>query len=233
MILSIIIPCYNEARNLPLLLDAFSQVNFSQQIEVILVENGSSDESANLLKSLSPSYPFLKTIYLSQNEGYGGGIIRGLSEAKGNFIAWTHADLQIQPADFLNVLKLLKEKNFSKNIFIKGTRQGRSYFDQFFTISMAIFESLLLRQWLWDINSQPNVFHRSFLSNLLIPPSDFSFDLYFYVKAKKKGLEICRFPVTFAPRKYGISSWNTGFKGKWKFIKRTFALSLILKKEYL
>lgn len=83
----------------------------------------------------------------------------------------------------------------------------------------------------WDINAQPNIFHRSFFESLHNTPKDFSLDLYFLYMAKKRGLNVIRFDVLFPERVHGESSWNTGFLSKWKFIKRTIDFSIKLKKE--
>jgi len=96
---------------------------------------------------------------------------------------------------------------------------------------MSVFETLYMRTILWDINAQPNLFHRNFFKSLDNIPKDFSLDLYFLFMAKKKGLNIIRFDVIFPPRIHGVSSWNVGLSSRWKFIKRTINFSTKLKKE--
>ena len=231
MKLSIIVPCYNEEKNIPLILEKFNEVIKTDDIEVVLVNNGSTDNSQVVLNGLLPNYLFARVVKVDVNQGYGFGIISGLIEAKGEFIGYTHADMQTDPADSLKALNLLEKQNRPQNSFIKGDRKGRSLFDQFFTIGMSMFESIYLGTKLWDINAQPNMFHRSFFQNLNNIPKDFSLDLYLLYMAKKRGLEVIRFDVIFPPRIHGESSWNDGLASKWKFIKRTIDFSSKLKKE--
>lgn len=94
---------------------------------------------------------------------------------------------------------------------------------------MSVFETVVLRKLLYDINAQPNLFHRDFLGNTKEPPYDFSFDLYFYYMAKKNRYEIIRFPVLFRKRIHGQSSWNTSIATKLKFIKRTIDFTIKLR----
>jgi len=115
--------------------------------------------------------------------------------------------------------------------YVKGDRKGRPIFDQIFTLGMSFFETIYLRTKLWDINAQPNIFHRNFFEGLSDIPNDFSLDLFFLYIAKKNGYKTIRFKVFFPPRLHGESKWNTGFSSKIKFIKRTFAFSFKLKKE--
>jgi glycosyltransferase involved in cell wall biosynthesis len=232
MLLSIVVPCYNEEKNIPLLLERFnSSVKDNKEIEVILVNNGSKDNSKEVLKELIPKYKFAKTVEVKVNQGYGYGILYGLSHAKGDFIGWTHADLQTDPYDIIKALKLIKTYNYDKKLFIKGLRKNRPLFDTIFTVGMSFFETIYLKKILWDINAQPNIFHKDFYKSWNNPPHDFSLDLFALYTARKQNLKIIRFDVNFPERIHGHSSWNTGFKEKIKFIKRTLDYSFKLKKE--
>lgn len=162
MQLSIIIPCFNEEKNIPFILQSFQNVIKKEDMEVILVNNGSTDKTAELLEQLLPNYPFARTVLVPVNQGYGYGILQGLEAAKGNFIGWTHADLQTDPADVIKAYRILERRNWDKKLYIKGNRKGRSFADQFFTVGMGIFETIYLKKRLYDVNAQPNVFSKEF-----------------------------------------------------------------------
>lgn len=229
MKLSIVVPCYNEEENIPLILERFNDVIKDEDVEVILVDNGSTDGSARVLSELLPRYPFAKTVKVPVNQGYGYGILQGLDECRGEYIGWTHADMQTDPADVIKALGFIeKEKGL---VFVKGNRKGRPLFDVFFTLGMSVFETCYLREKLYDINAQPNIFPKVFYQGWENPPHDFSLDLYALYMARKKGLKVVRFAVDFPERVHGMSKWNTGLAAKWKFIKRTIEFSVKLKKN--
>lgn len=230
MKLSVIIPCFNEAENIPLILERFAHVIGRWNIELILVNNGSTDHSEKVLEVLLPQYAFARTVFVPENQGYGYGILSGLKEADGDYLGWTHADMQTDPADIVRAWRIL-ENNFEKPVYIKGARKKRPLFDTFFTIGMSIFESIYFRISMKDINAQPNIFPKSFYLKWKNPPFDFSLDLYALYMAKKEKITIIRFPVLFPKRIHGTSKWNTGFSSKWKFIKRTIEYSRKLKKK--
>ena len=232
MNLSIVVPCYNEEHNLPLILERFDNIIKNKDVEVILVNNGSTDNSAVVLQELSSVYLFSRIVYIKKNEGYGNGIVVGLRAAKGEFVGYTHADMQTDPGDMIKAFDLIKLMPNPKKSYVKGNRKGRPLFDQVFTWGMSLFESLYMGVKLWDINAQPNIFHKSFVEALKDPPKDFSLDLYFLYMATKKQLDIQRLDVIFPDRIHGESSWNSGIRAKWKFIKRTIDFSLKLKKHY-
>ena len=234
MKLSIVVPCYDEADNIPLILHRFSEVIRRNDIEVVLVDNGSTDDSPQIIKELLPNYPFARTIRVEINQGYGFGIVQGLKACKGDFIGWTHADMQTDPADLLKALDIIEEKGNDKQLYVKGSRKGRPTFDQFFTCGMSLFETLYMGFKLYDINAQPNVFSKEFFDSWQDPPKDFALDLYALYLAQKAKLNIERFDVVFPERIHGESHWNNGsIWAKWKFIKRTLDFSIKLKKSVI
>lgn len=225
---SLVIPCYNEAANLPLLLDRCKTL-ISSDVEVILVDNGSTDDSAQVLQQLLVQYKGARSVRVEKNQGYGFGILAGLKAATGEILGWTHADMQTDPQDALQGLALFEKHGL--NIFVKGQRYGRPFADVIFTLGMSIFETLLLTKPLWDINAQPTLFSRSFFESWQDPPSDFSLDLYAYYQARCKGLSVYRFPVKFGERAHGVSHWNINWGAKWKFIRRTIEFSFKLRNK--
>jgi len=230
MLFSLVIPCFNEAKNIPLILERCGVLVARGGIEVVLVNNGSDDDTGELLTQLLPSYPDCRVVSVSKNQGYGYGILQGLYAAKGDILGWTHADMQTDPCDVIAGLNCFHQ-NSEKNFFVKGRRYGRPFFDVLFTVGMSIFETLLMRRFMWDINAQPTMFSREFFQTWKLPPNDFSLDLYAYYQACATGLKIYRFPVKFGVRAHGVSRWNTSFAAKMKFIRRTLSYSFQLRKN--
>lgn len=231
MRISLVIPCYNESKSLPELLQKCQKAFDGKNIEVVIVDNGSTDNTQEVLDTILKDYSFVTLVKVETNIGYGNGILQGLYRASGEILGWTHADLQTNPNDLNQGLVFFENAEDIKKVFVKGERYGRSFFDVFFTIGMAIFETILMRTKMWDINAQPTLFHKSFFKSWADPPQDFSLDLYAYYMAKKKGLKISRFPVVFSERLYGVSKWNVSFISKYHFIKRTLIFSFALQKR--
>tara|TARA_B100000315_G_C14573599_1_gene586870 strand:+ start:1867 stop:2619 length:753 start_codon:yes stop_codon:yes gene_type:complete len=229
--LSIVIPCYNEAGNLPVLLKKLETIQ-SREIEVILVDNGSTDETHVVLsKELVNKQPFLKSISIAKNKGYGHGIMTGVKEATGDVIAWTHADLQTDPIDVINAFSTYIESPDYKKFILKGKRVGRNLFDAFFTFGMGVLSSFLMGAKLSDINAQPKMFHHSFLKIMTHAPDDFSLDLYLLYQASVNGYQIIEYPVHFNRRLHGEAKGGGTLKGKWNLIKRTWTYMKALKEK--
>ena len=226
---SLVIPCYNEAENLPLLLKRCQGLLSQPGIEVVLVDNGSTDNTQVILRDILSSYPGCRSVRVGENQGYGFGILAGLKASTGDVLGWTHADMQTDPEDVLRGLEIFDKHGL--NCFVKGRRYGRPLGDAAFTIGMSFFETLLLGKSFWDINAQPTMFPRKFFEAWIDPPQDFSLDLFAYYQARLSRLEIHRFSVLFGERVNGMSHWNVDWRAKRKFILRTIAFSLLLKKS--
>lgn len=226
--LSLVIPCYNEEENLPRLIACCAEKLSQEDIEVIFVDNGSTDKTPDLLANLLADYSNGRSVRVEVNQGYGHGILSGLREAKGEIIGWTHADLQTDPADCIKGLDLFKRSDKSK-IFSKGKRFRRPFRDVLFSWGMSAFELLLLGKFLYDINAQPTLFHKDFFKSWHNPPHDFSLDLYAYYLAVSQNLKVKRFPVFFGAREAGVGS-NDTFEAKLRFSLRAFRFSVKLRK---
>jgi polyisoprenyl-phosphate glycosyltransferase len=227
---SLIIPCFNEAGNAEQLVGrAKLAIEAAPNLDVVFVDNGSSDGTYELIKKLTENIDRLSLHSVERNIGYGNGIKHGLSFAKGEVVGWTHADLQTDPFDAVRAMESFPKDQ--RLFLIKGARSGRPLSDKFFTFGMSLFETVLFRQKLWDINAQPTMFSRRILPIILEGPDDFSLDLFALIAAKKNGFLELRFPVHFGPRFSGESKWNTSQSARMRFIRRTIEFSLNLAKR--
>jgi len=230
--LSIVIPCYNEEHNIPLIIKRFERTRpKSLNLELRLVDNGSSDNTNKVIRKYMKKYDYLEITEVKHNQGYGYGIWSGLKQAKGEFLCWTHGDMQTDIYDAIKAYRLMIKQKDYKTCFVTGSRIGRPLIDQFFTMGMSVFESILLQKILSDINAQPKLFHRSFIEKINDPPKDWSFDLYFYFMAKKMRYRIIKIPVVFAKRIHGTSHWNDGIASRIRFTKRTMLYSINLRER--
>lgn len=227
--LSIVLPCYNEAENLPGVLARFREVLGERgDVEVMLVDNGSRDDTPRVLacELARPENRFAATVLVPVNQGYGHGILAGLRAARGEYLAWTHADMQTDPGDVLVGFEKLRRHPAPRACVLRGRRRGRRPLDAFFTFGMSVAASAALGIPLRDVNAQPKMFHRSLLEKMEDAPRDFSLDLYLLVLAAKEGWDVLEQPVRFGKRRAGEAKGGGTLRGKWKLIRRTWAYIL-------
>ena len=142
MKLSIIIPCYNEELSLNKLVDnCLSKIN--DNVEIILVDNGSTDSTFKSLINLNLPYNIIP-LRIDKNIGYGDGILQGLKHSKGEIVSWTHADLQTDVSDVIIGFNQFEEDLINKKCMVKGIRKNRNIIDSFFTFSMGVYSSIII-----------------------------------------------------------------------------------------
>tara|TARA_A100001015_G_scaffold306646_1_gene401276 strand:- start:2493 stop:3203 length:711 start_codon:yes stop_codon:yes gene_type:complete len=233
--ISLIIPCFNEEKNLEKLLsklDLLLNENSTENIEIVIVNNGSTDNSETFIKKHSL---YLKNkinlLTIDKNIGYGDGINKGINHSNGEILCWFHADLQFDPFDAIKIYKNFKSDLYNQQIMIKGRRINRSFFDSFFSFGMSLLTYLLFKEKINDINAQPKMFNRNFLKLIENPPIDFSYDVYFLLIAAKNNIKINEFPVKWYDRNAGIAKGGGSFKLKISLTFRTIKFMYNLKKK--
>lgn len=233
---SLIIPCYNEARNIPILIKKYSKFLKTKNNELILVNNGSKDETNKVFKKLK-KYKNIRTCKVKKNIGFGYGLKKGFLKAKGKYLICSHADLEVDPKDITKSIDIFNKKKHTNNkLFIKGNRinKSKNYWsisDVIFSYGLTLFSIILFRKNLYDIHGQPVLFHRNLLKEISYFPKDFSIDLALYIYAKKKNYKIIRFPVNFNKKKryFGEGSSSSIIKKLKASTEQFYQAFLILK----
>jgi glycosyltransferase involved in cell wall biosynthesis len=231
--ISIVIPFYNEAKNVPLVLEAFEKLSGKySDFELICVNDGSKDNTGGVLNEAVQNmrYPFLKVISYSPNGGYGNAIMTGVRAATGDMVAWTHSDMQTSPEDVFRAYKYF-EDSADKKIIVKGRRVNRTMQQVVLSFGMAVIASTILRRKLFEINAQPKLFPKEIIPLLKDAPRDFSLDLYLLCLAQNQGYKIKTIPVKFLDRIHGESSWSASWKTKYKTVWRSIKYIWRIRKE--
>ena len=134
-LLSLVVPCYNEKDALHPFMEELERV-INQltdiQTEVILVNDGSRDNTLEIMRELRDKYEYVRYISFSRNFGKESAILAGLSAAKGDWAAVMDADLQDPPALLPDMLKAVREEGYdcagTRRMNRKGEPPIRSFF---------------------------------------------------------------------------------------------------------
>ena len=137
--ISIIVPCYNEEKVLPLFYKEISKALKKIEgvsYELIFVDDGSRDKTLDLLKQYSDKDPSVNYISFSRNFGKEAAMYAGFKEATGDYVAQMDADLQDPPYLVEKMYKMLKESDYDCIATRRVTRKGeppiRSFFARLF-----------------------------------------------------------------------------------------------------
>ena len=122
--ISVVIPVYNEEKNLHLLMERLQQVMKGMlcPYEIILIDDGSGDESLSILKKMAEEEPSLRVVELTRNYGQHSAIMAGFSICRGDVIVTLDADLQNPPEEIPRLVSVMEEGRYD----VVGTiRKGR------------------------------------------------------------------------------------------------------------
>lgn len=205
MKLSIIVPAHNESDNLGLLIPLLDKaLSFlGSEREIIVVDNASTDDTQNTLKTLSQTFSSVCGVF-EPKKGFGNAVLAGLNSASGNVLGYIHADNQMDPADLVNIYKKLVDNNLD---VCKATRIDR-HDGALRWIQSAVYNFLfrvMFRVKIRDINGSPKLFTRQFLEKAHLESRDWFIDPEVVIKAKMLRAKIDEFEIHTWPREHGAS----------------------------
>lgn len=137
-LMSIVVPCYNEEEVIEKYYEATTPIVQEMNIdyEIIFVDDGSKDKTAQLMKMLAEKDKHIKYIILSRNFGKEGAMYAGLCHAKGDYVAIMDVDLQDPPALLPEMLDTLRNEEYecvgTRRVTRKGEPKIRSFFARSF-----------------------------------------------------------------------------------------------------
>ena len=225
MNLSLIVPVYNEQENLPLLFDAIYKVMnpLPHSWEVILVDDGSRDESLKVLQEFAQKdAEHIRVISFRRNFGQTAAIAAGLDYAQGEIIVLLDADLQNDPADIPMMLAKLDEGYD----LVSGWRKFRK--DNALTRNLpSMLANRLISQvtgvHLHDYGCTLKAYRRDVLEGFRLYGEMHRFIPVF---ANSVGAKITEMPVNHHPRKFGRA--NYGLERTLKIILDLFTVKFLL-----
>lgn len=137
MLISLVVPCYNEEEVLPILYNALNEVRESQKdsgnvFEFIFVSDGSRDKTEEVIKGFAENDPDVRYVFFSRNFGKEAAMYAGMKKAKGDYIAILDADMQDPPSLIPQMIKDLDSGEWDVVAARRVTRQGEPPIRSFF-----------------------------------------------------------------------------------------------------
>lgn len=193
-ILSLIVPCFNEQDSLRPFMQELSRVlaELSDiQPEVILVNDGSSDGTLQVMRELSAEVDFVRYVSFSRNFGKESAMLAGFAESKGDYVAVMDADLQDPPGLLPEMLRVVREEGYDCAGTRRITRKGEPPIRSFFARLFYRFINLLSCTQLVDGARDYKLLSRKAVDALLSMPeyNRFSKGLYEWIGFRTRWLE--------------------------------------------
>lgn len=219
--LSIVVPVYNEEKTLKRIYTKIvknaekiklkSAKKFDQIFEIILIDDGSTDSSSNLVKTLTKKHKSTTAYFHQKNQGKGAALRTGFSKAKGKYILIQDADLEYDPKYFQKLINAVLKKNTSvvygsrlKNLplNLKNVRNIRLPLHFVANKILSRFTSLLYHTNITDMETGYKLINSSVLKKLNLVSHGFEIEVELTAKLLMSGETIREIPITTKPRDY-------------------------------
>lgn len=212
ILLSVIIPVYNEAPTLRELLYRVNAVDLPK--ELIVVDDGSTDGSRQILQTEAGEGTTV--ICQPSNMGKGAAIRAGLPHARGRYVIIQDADLEYDPADYDKLLQpALKGK--AEVVYgsrFTGERRNMSFLDWAANKFLTLVTNLLYNTTLTDMETCYKLWKREIIRAIPIKAERFNFEPEVTAKVLKRGIRICEVPISYVGRGSHEGkkiTWKDGF----------------------
>jgi glycosyltransferase involved in cell wall biosynthesis len=201
---SVLVPAKDEAENLPLFMEqaAAAFANSTVSYEVVVIDDGSADDTPRVLETLQKRYPFLRVARHRRQRGIADALRTGYLTARGRVLVFYPADLQYKPED---IPRLVAPILAGESDMVTGYKQGvyeKAFVSNIYNgLSRSLFE-IPVR----DLNSV-KAYRREIMEMLPVRPD---WHRYMIVIAAENGFTVTEIPVPLYPRNAGVSKFGIG-----------------------
>lgn len=241
LVLTVVIPAYNERLLVRELLRRVLAVRAAELrgLEVIVVDDGSTDGTREILGEIAADVPEVQLILQERNQGKGAAVRAGIAAATGDLIVIQDADLEYDPRDYARLVRPFLEDGADVvygSRFLTSERRRVLYFRH--TLGNRLIT--LLSNWATDLNLTDvetcyKMFRAPLLKSLPIRSNDFALEPELTAKIAKRNCRIFEVPISYVGRTYREGKkigWRDGFKALYTILRFKLIDDLYKEDEY-
>jgi glycosyltransferase involved in cell wall biosynthesis len=225
MLLSVIMPCYNEAESLPLILAKVRAVPIAK--EIIVVDDCSSDNTPQVLAAELLNDPHMRVVRHDRNRGKGAAVRTGIAQASGDIVIIQDADLEYDPNDYHEVVGPIMDGRVDV-VFgsrFMGRHTGMYFWNALGNKFLTFLTNFLFNCWISDMETCYKAFRADIIKNIPLESNDFRIEPEITAKILLRKHRIYEVPVSYIGRTYEEGKKmkpSQGFWAIWALFKYRF-----------
>jgi glycosyltransferase involved in cell wall biosynthesis len=204
--LSVIIPVYNERPTLEALVARVRAVDYGMPLELVLVDDCSTDGSRELVEKLAATQPGLVAAHQEPNRGKGAAVRRGFALATGDYLIVQDADLEYDPQEIPKLVALLErgiaDVVFGSRFLAAGPHRVLYFWHSIGNKLLTTLSNMLTNLNLTDMEVGYKAFRREVLAGFELREDRFGFEPEFTAKVARGGWRIYEVPISYYGRTY-------------------------------
>lgn len=202
MLLSVIIPCFNEAQTIRDIVVQVCAVGLEK--EIIIVDDCSTDETPSIVRDLAAADPSIRIIRQPRNRGKGEAIRTGLAAAQGEIVIIQDADLEYDPQDYYELVRpiVLGKVDVVFGSRFMGRHTGMYFWNAVGNKLLTFLTNLFYNAWISDMETCYKVMRTEIMRSLELQSNDFRIEPEITAKILRLGYRIYEVPVSYMGRTY-------------------------------
>jgi len=219
-------PVFNEYQTIEEIISRVIAVGLAT--EIIVVDDGSTDGTRELLRELDQKYANLKLILHDRNQGKGAAVRSGIAEASSDYLIIQDADLEYDPRDYQAILKPMQEGLADVvygSRFLGAPRRTSMFWHMIANKLLTLMTNILYNSILSDMETGYKLFKREIIMSIPLRAKRFNFEPEITAKLLKRKIRIYEVPITFNPREYSEGKkigLKDAFEAVWTLLKYRF-----------
>lgn len=224
--LSIVIPVFNEAKTLPLLLEKIEAVFLDDiEKEILIIDDASTDGTREILENLKDKY---RIFIQEKNQGKGAAVRKGLELASGDFLLIQDADLEYDPNDYQVLLEPVLRHGadvvYGSRFLGKGPHRVLFFWHSLGNRILTLFSNMLTNINLTDMETCYKLFKKEVIADIIpkLKSTRFGFEPEITARIAKKEIVIYEVGISYYGRTYKDGkkiNWKDGLAAFWHIIR--------------